>query len=53
MKLERNKMMKIKKRCGNESIDTSIEKPTAAAGTLFNCDFLNLNKMNDVFIFFE
>ena len=35
----------------DESIDTSIEKPTAAAGTLFNCDFLNFNKMNDVFIF--
>ena len=35
----------------DESIDTNIEKPTAAAGTLFNCDFLNLNKMNDVFIF--
>ena len=35
----------------DESVDTSIEKPTAAAGTLFNCDFLNFNKMNDVFIF--
>ena len=35
----------------DESIDTSIEKPTAAAGTLFNCDFLNLNEWM-MFLFF-
>ena len=38
----------------DESVDTSIEKPTAAAGTLFNlwiCDFLNLNEWM-MFLFF-